>query len=97
MCRKKRDSKTKETFKMKDIENKNMAVGQKKDMGKKDNSMAAVPVFINAFVFFLMGITRIIAGMGSGTELLVISVILLLIGIALTLGLRKMDRKNKDK
>ena len=82
---------------MQDNENKNVAVEQKKDTEKKDNSMAAAPAFINAFVFFLMGITRIIAGMGSGTELLVISVILLLMGIALTLGLRKMDKKNKDK
>jgi uncharacterized membrane protein len=80
---------------MQDNENKNAAVERKKDIRKKDNSMAAA--FINAFVFFLMGIIRIIAGMGSGTELLVISVILLLIGIALTLGLRKMDKKNKDK
>lgn len=80
---------------MQDNENKNAAVEQKKDIRKKDNSMAAA--FINAFVFFLMGIIRIIAGMGSGTELLVISVILLLIGIALALGLRKTDKKNKDK
>ena len=72
---------------------------QKKErqQNKGDNQNERQPVFINAFVFFLMGITRIIAGMGSGTELLVISVILLLIGIALALGLRKMDKKNKDK
>ena len=82
---------------MKDNKNKIMEVEQKKDIRKKDSSLAAVPVFINAFVFFLMGITRIIAGMGSGTELLVISVILVLMGISLTLGLRKMDKKNKDK
>ncbi|MBQ1433160.1 MAG: hypothetical protein IIZ09_08715 [Ruminococcus sp.] len=82
---------------MKDNKNKIMEVEQKKDIRKKDSSLAAVPAFINAFVFFLMGITRIIAGMGSGTELLVISVILVLMGISLTLGLRKMDKKNKDK
>ena len=82
---------------MKDNKNKIMEVEQKKDIRKKDSSMAVVPVFINAFVFFLMGITRIIAGMGSGTELLVISVILLLMGIALTLGLHKMNKNNKDK
>ena len=82
---------------MKDNKNKIMEDEQKKDIRKKDSSLVAVPVFINAFVFFLMGITRIIAGMGSGTELLVISVILVLMGISLTLGLRKMDKKNKDK
>ena len=82
---------------MQDNENKNAAVEQKKESGKKDNSMAAAPAFINAFTFMLIGISRLAGGMDGGAFFMGGSVLMVLMGIALTLGLRKTDKKNKDK